>query len=182
MPVPHFFDMRQIKGNEEPVEALREHLFGLASSSEDLMDFIATVTVENRPPLGFFRRFVVEKSGEHRNEFDLTMKGIRPLVDAVRVFAVEKGFRETSTVKRLQHLGERYGFEHAEDMEHALNYLDSLLINHQLEQIERGLEPDTFINPERLSTIEKKTLREIFQLTARVYDIIEKNYRTERVM
>ncbi|KKK91679.1 hypothetical protein LCGC14_2710520 [marine sediment metagenome] len=153
----------------------------MTQASIELMDLVAAMTVENRPPLGFFRRFVVEKSGEHRNEFDLTMKGIRPLVDAVRVFAVEKDFRDPSTIKRLQFLSERYEFTYAEDIKHALNYLDSLLIHHQLDQIERGMEPDTFVNPGKLTNIEKNTLREIFQLTATVYDIIEKSYRTERV-
>ncbi len=181
LPEPQFFDMRHIKGNEDMVEALKDHLMTLTSAMEEIMDLLAAVTVANRPPLGFFRRFVVEKSGEHRNEFDLTLKGLRPIVDAVRVFALEKGFRETSTIKRLQLLRDRYGFAYAEDMIQALNYLDSLLIHHQLDLIERGLEPDTFVNPEKLTNMEKNTLREIFHLTATVYDILEKSYRTERV-
>jgi CBS domain-containing protein len=181
LPEPQYFDMRHIRGDEAAVEVLREHLFVLVKGSEEIMDLMAAVTVENRPPLGFFRRFVVEKSGEHKNEFDLTMKGIRPLVDAVRIFAVEKGYRETSSIKRLQYLRDRYSFKYAEDIIYALNYLDSLLIHHQLGLIERGLEPDTFINPGKLTNIEKNTLREIFQLNTKVYDIIEKSYRTERV-
>ncbi len=181
LPQPQFFDMRHIKGDEALVKALGEHMMKLTSAQEEIMDLLAAVTVENRPPLGFFRRFVVEKSGEHRNEFDLTMKGIRPLVDAVRVFALEKGFRETSSIKRLQLLRDRHDFIYAEDIIQALNYLDSLLIHHQLELIERGLEPDTFVNPEKLTNIEKNTLREIFHLTTTVYDILEKSYRTERV-
>ncbi|MCK4911040.1 MAG: hypothetical protein KAR83_05340, partial [Thermodesulfovibrionales bacterium] len=80
-----------------------------------------------------------------------------------------------------QLLRDRYGFAYAEDMIQALNYLDSLLIHHQLDLIERGLEPDTFVNPEKLTNMEKNTLREIFHLTATVYDILEKSYRTERV-
>jgi len=182
LPEPQFFDIRHVKGNEEPVDTLVEHLFGLTRLSEDVMDLLATATVENRPPLGFFRRFVVEKSGEHRNEFDLTLKGIRPLVDAVRVFALEKSCRETSTLKRLIYLRERFEFEYADDIGHALNYLDSLLIKHQLDQIEKGLAPDTFVNPARLSSLEKNSLKEIFKLTTVIYDIIEKSYRTERVV
>ena len=181
LPKAQYFDMRLIMGEEALVDSLRNNLFTMTQASLELMDLVAAMTVENRPPLGFFRRFVVEKSGEHRNEFDLTMKGIRPLVDAVRVFAVEKDFRDPSTIKRLQFLSERYEFTYAEDIKHALNYLDSLLIHHQLDQIERGMEPDTFVNPGKLTNIEKNTLREIFQLTATVYDIIEKSYRTERV-
>ncbi len=181
LPKAQYFDVRHIKGEEALVDTMRDHVFNITKASDELMDLVAAVTVENRPPLGFFRRFVVEKSGEHRNEFDLTMKGIRPLVDAVRVLAVEHNYRDPSTLKRLQFLSERYEFPYAEDIKHALNYLDSLLIHHQLEQIEHGLAPDPFINPEKLTNIEKNTLREIFKLTAKIYDIIEKSYKTERV-
>jgi CBS domain-containing protein len=174
------FDMRAVRGPEEPVQEIRSHLLALKKETEEFMDYMATRTVENRPPLGFFRKFVVEKGGEHRNELNIYQKGIRPLVDAVRVFCMEKDILELPTIRRLAALRVRYGFEEAESVEHALDYLYTLLIHGQLEQAEQGEEPDTFVNPEGLGGLEKKTLKESFQLTAELYDIIEKSYRTER--
>ena len=71
--------------------------------------------------------------------------------------------------------------ETREDAEQAFEYLITLLIHNQLEQIENGDEPDTFLNPEELANLEKQTLRECFQLIANLFEIIEKSYRTERV-
>ncbi|MEJ2255163.1 MAG: putative nucleotidyltransferase substrate binding domain-containing protein [Nitrospirota bacterium] len=177
-----FFDMRSIRGEDAFVQELRDHLLSIARQSEEVMDLLAAETVENRPPLGFFRRFVVEKSGEHRNELDLCQKGIRPLVDAVRVFALQKGIEDVSTFRRLLELKDRHGFELAGDVEQVLDYLLALLLHMQLGQAERGLEPDGFVNPDNLSLLEKKTLKESFQLTASLFEVIEKSYKTERVL
>ena len=46
----------------------------------------------------------MEKSGEHKDELNLKVKGIAPLVDIVRLFALEKGVRETSTLERIEAL------------------------------------------------------------------------------
>jgi CBS domain-containing protein len=180
-PVAELFDMRVLRGEEGPVDSLVDHLFSLARENEEMMDLIATDTVTNRPPLGFFRRFVVEKSGEHKNELNIHEKGIRPLVDAVRTFAIEKGHKDVQTMMRLSSLRAINAFELAEDAEQAFEYLNTLLIHNQLEQIENGDEPDTFLNPEDLANLEKQTLRECFQLIANLFEIIEKSYRTERV-
>ncbi|MGD8352168.1 MAG: putative nucleotidyltransferase substrate binding domain-containing protein, partial [Nitrospirota bacterium] len=112
---------------------------------------------------------------------DLFEKGVRPLVDSVRVFSLEKKITELPTLKRLKALKERYGFEQAQDSSQALEYLFTLVIHDQLAQAGRGAPPDSFLNPEDLSNLERKTLKETFMLIAEMYDIIEKGYRTERV-
>jgi CBS domain-containing protein len=179
-PEAELFDMRAIRGKKEPLSELRELLFRLAAENNDFMDYIATSTVENRPPLGFFRKLVVEKSGAHRNELNLYLKGIKPIVDAVRLFAIEKDIRERSTMKRTLVLEGKHIFEEAEDIRHALEYLFMLLLHNQIEQIESGYSTDEFVNPGGLGSLEKKTIKEIFQLIANLYELIEKGYRTER--
>jgi CBS domain-containing protein len=112
---------------------------------------------------------------------NLYEKGVRPLVDAMRVFALQRGVENYSTWRRIVELKARYNFAHTEDIEHALEYLLTLLIHHQLEQIEKGRLPDNFINPEHLANIEKKTLKETFQLIATLYDLLEKSLSPEVV-
>jgi len=180
-PRAEFFDMRAIRGMEGFVESLRDFLFRLASSNEEMMDLVATQTVSKRPPLGFFKRFVVEKSGEHKNELDIYENGIRPLVNSIRIFSVEKGLTDVTTVRRIKELREKFSFEMADDVEHVLEYLLALLVHNQLLQVEKGHGMDSFINPASLSTLERKTLKESFHLITLLYDVIEKSYRTERV-
>ena len=102
-------------------------------------------------------------------------------MDAVRVFAIQRRVENYSTWRRILELRTRYSLAHSEDIEHALEYLLTLLIHHQLTQIEAGEDPDNFINPENLATIERKTLKETFHLTATLYDLMEKSLSTEVV-
>ncbi len=173
-------DMRSIRGEGSLLKELNDQIRKVIGESEEYMDYIATKTVENRPPLGFFRKLVVEKSGEHKNELDIYTKGILPIVSSIRIFSLEKGIIETSTLKRERALTKKHAFEEGEDLLRAFDYLLMLLIYNQIEQIEKGIEPDDFINPEGFGYLERKTLKEAFNLIVNIYDVIEKGYRTER--
>jgi len=70
----------------------------------------------------------------------------------------------------------------AEDMTQAFGYLNGLLINSQLRQTENGEKPGNFINPDILTIFERKTLKESFQFTARLYEDIEANYWSGKVL
>ncbi len=179
-PSPELLDLRSIHGEDILLEKLHQGLVKTVTESEEFMDYLATETVENRPPLGFFRKFVVEKSGEHRNELNIYDKGIIPVVSSTRLFALEKGIDETSTLRRIKGLISTREFPEGDDLLIAFDYLMMLLIHNQIGQIQRGLIPDSFINPEAMTNLEKKTLKETFQLIANIYEIIEKGYRTER--
>jgi CBS domain-containing protein len=175
-----YIDMRCIKGDEDLVNRLRNNLITTVKTHYNFMDYIATVTVENRPPLGFLKRFVVDKSGEHKDELNLYQKGLIPIAYSSMVFAIEKNIFDRPTIKRLRKLGEKYDFTTALDLIKAYEYLYTLLIHEQVVKGEQSILVDDFINPERLGNLEKKTLKESFQLIANVYDTIEKSYRTER--
>ncbi|MDX1775386.1 MAG: putative nucleotidyltransferase substrate binding domain-containing protein, partial [Desulfobulbales bacterium] len=177
-----FIDMRAIRGEHERVNSLRQNLINRARHSKGLMEAVAANTLQIKPPLGFFKYFVVEKSGEHKNELNLYEKGIKPLVGCARIYGLEKGVLRRSTMGRLHELNSRHGFKIAEDMTQAFGYLNVLLIHNQLRQAEEGLAPDNFINPDILSNFERKTLKESFQLTARLYEDIEGNYWSGKVL
>jgi CBS domain-containing protein len=135
--------------------------------------------VKNCPPVGFFKSFVVEKTGEHKDQFNLKVKGLTPLVDAIRLFALEKGVRETSTLGRIKAMKDIHSVvkEHADELEQALEFIMVLRIDHQLGQIEEGRKPDNFINPNKLSNIERKTLREAFHLISKLQGHLIEMYK-----
>lgn len=179
-PSMEMLDLRSVHGDDQILKSLQVAIYKIVRDTEDFMDYLATETVENRPPLGFFRKFVVEKSGEHRNELNLFRKGIIPVVSSVRLFSLENEINEQSTLRRLKALSENREFSQGNDLLIAFDYLMMLLMHHQIEQIQLGESPDSFINPEQMSTLEKKTLKETFQLMANIYEFIEKGYKTER--
>jgi len=177
-----FLEMRAIRGEHDRVNSLRQLLISRAAQSRGLMEALAAETLKVRPPLGFFKDFVVEKGGEHKNELNLYNKGIKPLVGCARIFGLEKGIMRRSTLGRLHELNSRHGFRLAEDMSQAFGYLNALLIHNQLRQAEDGMTPDDFIDPDILTSFERKTLKESFQLTARLFEEIEGNYWSGKVL
>ena len=177
-----FFDMRAIRGDRNRVGTLRKNLVNRAGQYKGLMEALAADMLQVRPPIGFFKDFVVEKGGEHKNELNLYEKGIKPLADCARIYGLENGVTHRSTRGRLHELKSRHNYIIAEDMTQAFDYLNGLLINSQLRQAEEGEKPDNFINPDILTNFEKRTLKESFQFTTRLYDEIEGNYWSGKVL
>ena len=174
-----FFDFRPLYGKFSLAEELRDFLKSMLEGQGIFLGHMANTIIRNTPPVGFFKAFVVEKTGEHKNAFNLKMKGIGPLVDAVRLFALEKGIRETSTVGRINALKERHPVvkEYADELAHAFEFIMFLRIHHQFEQMKAGKNPDNFINPNTLGNLEKKTLKEAFNLITKLQGAIIETYK-----
>ncbi len=172
------FDFRPIHGDITLAERLRAHLTQLASNEDMFLRNLADMAIKLRPPLGFFRTFVVEKSGEHKDALNLKYKCIAPIVDIARLYSLAAGVSEVGTLDRIAALKRLPGAmaEHGDDLEQAFEFLSLLRIHHQYDQIEAGLEPDNFINPDKLSNLEKKTFKEVCQLISRIQDSLVKQY------
>ncbi|HTR45447.1 MAG TPA: DUF294 nucleotidyltransferase-like domain-containing protein [Thermodesulfovibrionales bacterium] len=169
-----FFDARPVYGKFGLFDVLRSSFGTIWERHDVFLCHMANTIVKNTPPIGFLKSFVVEKSGEHKDQFNLKVKGLTPLIDAVRLFALEKNVRETSTLGRITALKDRHAIvrEYASELEHAFEFIMLLRIQHQFEQISEGMRPDNFVNPNRLSNLEKKTIREAFHLVSKMQDLI----------
>jgi CBS domain-containing protein len=175
-----FFDFRPMCGESGLADALRDHLIDILKDEKIFLGYLANMAIRNTPPIGFLKSFVVEKGGEHKDELNLKVKGIALLVDIIRLFALEKGIRETSTLERLETLRDKHTIvtEYGDDFEHAFEFIMLLRIHHQYAQISSGQTPDNFINPNRLSNLEKRSIKEAFQLVSKVQDLIIERYKS----
>jgi len=140
--------------------------------------------VNLRPPLGFFKTFVVEKSGEHKDQLNLKFKCIAPLIDIVRLYSLERGIEATSTLERIAALKGLHPVmtDVGDELEQAFEFLTLLRIHHQYDQILAGMATDNFVNPYDLTNLERKTLKESCRLISRIQDMISKEYRPGTVM
>jgi CBS domain-containing protein len=174
-----FFDFRPMYGETSLAEELRDHLIVLLKDQKVFLGYLANMAIKNQPPIGFFKSFVVEKGGVHKDELNLKIKGLASLVDILRLFALEKGIRETSTIERIEKLRSMHTIvqEYADDLEQAFEFIMLLRIHHQYEQISNGVAPDNFINPNRLSNLEKRSIKGAFQLISTIQDLIIELYR-----
>jgi CBS domain-containing protein len=159
-----FFDFRAGFGHAELIHRLREHLFESLVGWSGFFRHLTQNALLNKPPLGFFRNFVLESKGEHRNKFDVK-HAMLPIVDYARVYALKHGVTETNTMERLRQLMQKglLPSKECSEIEQGYGFLMQLRLVRQVGAIlEENLPPDNYINPKDLSGIEQRLLKEIF--------------------
>ncbi len=174
-----FFDFRAVHGETRLLDWLKEYTLSLAMNSKIFLGYIANLAIKNMPPIGFLKTFVVEKSGEHKDKLNIKVKGLAPLIDIVRLFALEKGMPETSTVERIHALRDKHSIvrEYADELLHAFEFMMLLRIQNQYAQMKEGTDINNFINPNKLSNLEKKIAKETFQLISTIQNLIIERYK-----
>jgi CBS domain-containing protein len=65
---------------------------------------LAANALDSRPPLGIFRRFVVDRDGEHRDSLDIKKRGVLPVTEIARLHALARGVAAVNTEERLETL------------------------------------------------------------------------------
>jgi CBS domain-containing protein len=169
-----FFDFRPGYGKTALAQELRKFLGEQTRRQEIYLLHLARECMTVRAPLSFFKSFIVEKDGEHKNKLDLKTKGLTPFVNFARVLALKYGVRETNTLARLQVLAEEGHL--SEDLwvsaREAYEMQMQLRIIHQLAQIEEGILPDNYIDPGQLTDLEKKMLKESFEVVERLHGVL----------
>jgi CBS domain-containing protein len=174
-----FFDFRPLHGDEALALELREHFSRLIPDYPTFLGFLANMLVRNRPPLGFFGGVAVERSGEHKDGLNLKIKAVAPLVDLARLFALEKGIRQASTMDRLEALrgGTTLISELVDELQYAFESVTLLRVHHQYRQMEAGQPIDNFIRLDGLSNLERQSLKNTFRLIIRIQDLVMDRYK-----
>src|SRR5690606_2907504 len=97
-----FFDYNVNYGEKALADELSLHIFELSKKYPQFLVHLASGALRNPSPSGFFRDFLVEQDGAHKNQFDLKLRALMPLVDAARVLILSHG------VKSINNTAERY--------------------------------------------------------------------------
>ena len=170
-----YFDFRDGFGQPELASELHRYLHELTRAQQIYLLHMARECLSSRAPLSFFKNFIVEKDGEHKNKLDIKKSGLMPFVGFARVMALKYGIKETNTMARLHvlaqegHISEQLWHDAGEAYEIQM-YLRLL---HQLEQMEAGIIPDNYIDPKQLSDLEKRMLKEAFLVIERLHNILK---------
>jgi CBS domain-containing protein len=175
-----FFDMRPVAGDFALFERLHSHNRELLKGAGFFKSELARVSINHKPPLGFFRTFVVEHSGEHKNQLDLKLFGTWPIVGAARLFALDAGVDHTNTIDRLNALAavQYEAPSLLNDLREAFEFLTLLRLERQLQQMAAGEPLSNYISPGGLSNLHKSLLKEAFQTIARAQAVIEGRFKS----
>jgi CBS domain-containing protein len=174
-----FFDFRPMHGEAGLAQRLREFVASLVKEHHAFLGLLSHMAAKSKPPIGILKTFVVEKSGEHKDMLNLKDKGITPLVDMIRLFALEEGVCETSTMERIDALRDRHAVvrQYADDLMHVFEFVMHLRVQHHYTQAKAGRIPNDFINPSSLVKLERNTLKEVFHFIAMIEDIVTDRYK-----
>jgi CBS domain-containing protein len=178
-----FFDLRPIAGDEGLGRALWDWICDRVPAQTLFLRHMAKAALEWRAPLGFFGGFVVERSGTHKDRLDLKARGILPMAQALRVYALSLGVRETNTVERLVAAGRHGVFTPAEvdDLRDGYEVISRLRLNHQLACLAAGRAPDNFIDPSGLRKADQVLLKQALKAVAHLQRAVEDRFHTEMV-
>ncbi len=177
-----FFDLRGVYGDKTLAKQLNQHIRNQAKQHPSFLTFMARNANQRKPPLGFFRQFVLDGEGKQSRTFNLKERGIAPIIDIVRVHALACGSDKLNTFERLEDI-DAAGLlpdGRAKDLALALEMIAMVRIRHQKDQIEAGEVPNNHVNPEHLSSFEKRHLRDAFNIVERQQEFIKFRYAGKR--
>jgi CBS domain-containing protein len=179
MRVSIFFDIRCIYGDSRLAARLQQTMLEQASGNSIFLAALAANALDSRPPLGIFRRFVVDRDGEHRDSLDLKKRGVLPVTEIVRLHALAHKLTAVNTSERLELLAKNKHMTivDSRNLADALNFIQQVRIRHQCEQILRGEKPGNFLNPRDLPKMAKEQLRDAFTIIDEAQSAVRQTYR-----
>jgi CBS domain-containing protein len=171
-----FFDFRAAYGKKSLAATLSENLYQALSQQPKFLSFMAKDALTNPPPLSFFRNFLVEKSGEHKDQFDLKLRAMLPLVDAGRVLCLHHKIKGVNnTPKRFKAIAELEPSQSELFLEAALSY--EILVGMRAKSAIENRNSGRYISPERFQKLERQSLKNIFEIIAELQKLLEVRFQ-----
>ncbi len=173
-----FFDLTGVYGRIKWAKQLNGFIVRRAKKNNRFLACLARNGLSRTPPLGFFKKFVMEKDGRHKNSINLKRRGTAPLVDLIRVHALAIGSQAQNSFQRLDHIIEAGILPKSKgtDLQHAMELLSLARLRHQALDIESGLEPNNSIVPQSMSDFERRTLKDAFQVLSNAQNFLKFRY------
>ena len=161
-------DSRPVWGVES--EPLIAETFRLARAYPQLLRLLAQFALSHKPPVGFFRGLAIDVSGEGRSRLDLKRGAVVPITDLARWAGMTAGVACASTIARLNAASD-IGTLTASDaltLRDAFELVSQLRLDHQVAQIEVGVDPGDVIALDELSPLIRTYLKEAFRAVVSV--------------
>ena len=184
MNIAIFYDALCVSGDIEMIKELKNYLFKISSNSQSFYTNFARVINSFDVPLGFFDGFVFNSKDEkHKDEIDIKRGGIFIIVQGIRSLSIQNRVLNTNTIKRINSLKELKVLddESAKELIMAFNILNSLKLKASLEKLDKKEKIDNFVNPNRLTIMEKDLLKESFKIVNKLKKRLENHFKLNYV-
>ncbi len=102
-----FFDFQCLYGDEKIADALSDVVFDGVNKSNRFLALLGVSALQKPSPLGFFKQFLVEQNGEHKDTFDIKTRAMMVLIDAARILTLHHNIKGVNnTLLRYAKLSE----------------------------------------------------------------------------
>ncbi|MGB3725376.1 MAG: putative nucleotidyltransferase substrate binding domain-containing protein [Glaciecola sp.] len=167
-----FFDLTTVCGDPTLLAQVRERMLRKTQKNSVFIAYMSRNALQLKPPLGFFRDFVLVENGNNEKALDLKHNGIAPIVDLARIYALQQGVTGVNTIDRLQQVtGTRsLSTSSAKSLIDAFEFLGQLRLNHQANLMQAGEKPSNFMHPKAISRLEREHLKEAFKVIKTLQD------------
>lgn len=178
-----FFDARALAGDTTLFTDLYRGVQAQAQKSGRFLGLMAAQAVRHEPPLGFFRGFVLQKEGEHKDTLNLKWGGIGAVQETARVLALAAGSPAMRTHDRITDAANAHLLTHetATDLSDAYEFISYVRLEHQAKAVLDGRSPGNHVNPDTLSSLDRRHLRDAFGVVRTVQGQVAQRYPAARI-
>lgn len=178
MKVSIFFDFRSVAGSKGLATELSDHIYLEIGKKQVFLNFLALNAMKNPPPLGFFKDFVVEKSGENQDQFDIKLRAMLPLTDLARLLVLSHQLVGiNNTFRRFEKLAEVEP-NNAELFSQAGKAYEILMRMRALEGLQNK-NSGRFINPKTLGKLQRQLLKNAFVPISELQEIVNIRFQLD---
>ena len=173
------FDFRPLYGATALAQELRARLHQKIRDNRMFLRHMVMNALENRPPLGVIRDFVVSDAEELPHSMDLKFNGITPFVDAARIYSLTAGLSETNTPRRLRGVCEQWRMEQKliDAWIDAFFYIQLLRLRVHHQQREQGRPLSNRVDPDTLNDLDRRILKEAFRQARKLQALLERDFQ-----
>lgn len=182
MKVSIFFDIRTVYGDERLTEKLQAHMLMRTSSNSIFLAALAENVLQYTPPLGVFRRFIVERNGEHKDTLNLKKRGVIPIIDMMRIHSLANSVTAVNTSERIHALikAKVMTVKDGRNMQDAFDYIMQVRVENMAEMIEKhgASAVSNYIDPDTLADHKRRHLKDAFEVVHSAQGFIKTRYRS----
>jgi len=174
------FDFRAISGDARLAADLRQWFLGVTRKRPNFLRLLAETALQARPPLARWKDFATEDAPGAPGTINLKMYGVRPFVDAARVYSLAHALPQTNTAERLRAAAAagKLPAAEVESMLAAFFMLQRIRLSYQATL-------DTFaandganrIDPAKLNELDRRTLKEAFKISRDLQSRLAMDYQ-----
>lgn len=176
-----FFDYSLVYGDSELVNNLSDFIFEDVKANPTFYIHLVSGALQSPSPTGFFRDFLVEQDGAHKDFFNIKNRALMPLADAARVLILSHSVKSISnTVERFEKLAEL-------ETQNAELYLScassyKILLRFRTNQGLSHNDSGQFISLDTLSKAEKIKLKSTFKTIKELQELIRIRFNASNIL